>query len=292
MNPKFKSTEPLFARIRENLSSYTALGLVDEGKFFFEVKLFINRLGISMYEMDEDIIHLKDFKGELPCNFYLLDSAWLCSRNNSSTKPIENFQGKTVIYTQNTCEKVIVPSCSSDCQKEQVFDRITVKEYVETEPYIRTYIEPRLLYLGNKVTDGVCKKDCPNLFVSSEHDISIKRRGNSYWLLSNLKEPSVYLKYYALPTDEKTGLPLIPDEPIIEKALEDQLMLYFFKNLWLNDDNPNVTQKITFLKQEALNSFNEAEYYVKLPSFQEMINTSIRQRNRYRTYESQNIRHY
>jgi len=289
---KFKSTESLFARIRENLSSYTALGLIDEGKFFFEVKLFINKLGISMYEMDEDIIHLKDFKGEMPCNFYLLDSAWLCSRNNSSTKTIDNFQGKTVIYTQNTCEKVIVPSCSDSCQKEQVFDRITVKEYVQTQPYERQYIQPRLLTLGNKISDGVCTKECPNLFVSSESDISIKRRGNSYFLLSNLKEPSIYLKYYAYPTDEETGLPLIPDEPIIEKALEDRLLVYFFKNLWLNDDNPNVQQKLGFLTPIANESMAEAEYFVKMPSFQSMINTTIRQRKRYTTYESQYRFHY
>ena len=257
---KFKSTDSLFARIRENLSSYTALGLIDEGKFFFEVKWFINHLGISMYEMDEDIIHLKEFKGELPCNFYMLDSAWLCSRNNSSSKVIDNFQGKTVIYTENTCEKVIVPSCSDSCQDERVFDRITVKEYVQTQPYSRTYIEPRLLQLGNKITDGVCTKECPNLFVTSESDISIRRRGNSYYLLSNLKEPSIYLRYYAYPTDEETGLPLIPDEPILEKALEDHLMVYFFKNLWLNDDNPNVQQKLGFLSPIAMNSMSEAEY--------------------------------
>lgn len=289
---KFKSTESLFARMRENLSSYTALGLIDEGKFFFEVKLFINKLGISMYELDEDIIHLKDFKGELPCNFYLLESAWLCSRNNSATKVIDNFQGKTVIYTQNTCEKAIVPSCSSDCQKEQLFDKITVKEYVQTTPYERHYIEPRLLMLGNKISDGVCTKECPNLFCSSVNDISIKRRGNSYFLLSNLKEPSIYLRYYAYPTDEETGLPLIPDEPIIEKALEDRLMLYFFKNLWLNDDNPNVQQKIGFLAPIANESMAEAEYFCKLPSFQTMINTAIRQRKRYASYEVQSFRHY
>lgn len=289
---KLKSTEPLFARIRENLSSYTALGMIDEGKFFFEVKLFISKLGISMYEYEEDLIHLKNFKGELPCNFYMLESAWLCSRDNVYQKPIDNFQGKTVIYTQNTCEKVIVPSCSSDCQKEQVFDRITVKEYVQTSPYEYRYVKPQLLYLTNKISDNVCKKDCPNLFTASEHDISIKRRGNSYYLLSSLKEPSIYVKYYAYPTDEETGLPMIPDEPIIEKALEDRLMVYFFKNLWLNDDNPNVQQKLNYLTPIANESMAEAEYFVKLPTFSQTIQTALRQRARYATYEQQSTRHY
>ena len=38
----------------------------------------------------------------------------------------------------------------------------------QTQPYERQYVQPRLLMLGNKVTDGVCTKECPNLFVSSE----------------------------------------------------------------------------------------------------------------------------
>ena len=146
--------------------------------------------------------------------------------------------------------------------------------------------------LGNKITDGVCTKNCPNLFVSSDHDISIKRRGNAYYLLSNIKEPSIYLRYYSYPSDEETGLPLIPDEPIIEKALEDRLMVYFFKNLWLNDDNPNVQQKLGFLTPLANESMAEAEYFSKLPTFQQMINTTLRQRNRYASYEVQGTRHY
>lgn len=289
---KFKSTESLFARIRENLSSYTALGLIDEGKFFFEVKWFISKLGISMYELDDDVITLKDYRAEIPCNFYLLESAWLCDRNNSVSKKVDNFQGKVVIYTENTCEKVILPSCNSSCG-EKVIDKITVKEYVQTNsPWETTYNTPVLLTLGDKVTKQLCSKDCLNLNIANNSDISIKRQGRSYYLYSNLKEPKIYLRYYCYPTDEETGLPLIPDEAIIEKALEDHLMYYFFKNLWLNDDNPNVTQKISMLKQESIVSMNEAEYYVKLPSFNEMIATARRQRARYATYESQNTRHY
>lgn len=289
---KFKSTEPLFARIRENLSSYAALGLIDEGKFFFEVKWFINKLGISMYEEDEDVLNLKDFKAEMPCNFYLLESAWLCDKNNSTSKRVDNFQGKTVIYTQNTCEKVILPSCNSTCP-EQVIDKITYKEYVQTDnPWEYTYKTPTLLALGNKLTKQLCADKCKNLNIASDKDISILRRGNAYWLYSNLKEPTIYLHYYSFPTDEETGLPLIPDEPIIEKALEAHLMYYYFKNLWLNDDNPNVTQKITLLKTEATEAMGEAEYFVKLPTFNELIQATRRQRIRYQSYESQNTRHF
>lgn len=289
---KFKSTESLFARIRENLSSYTALGMIDEGKFFFEVKWFIQHLGISMYEIDEDVLTLKDYKHEMPCNFYLLESAWLCNKNDALTRKTDNFQGKVVIYTENTCEKVVQASCASSCN-EKVLEKITVKEYVQTQGnYETVYNRPVLLSLGNKLTKQVCAKDCQNLFSTSDRDISILRQGKNLWMFSSLKDPVIYIRYWAYPVDEETGLPLIPDEPIIEKALEDHLMVYFFKNLWLNGDNSNVQQQIAYLTPIANQSMADAEYFVKLPSFNQMIQTARRQRMRYQTYELQSLRHY
>lgn len=287
----FKSTEPLFSRIRENLSSYTSSGVLDVGKFFFEIKWFISRLGISMYELDEDVLHLKEFKHEMPCNFYLLESAWLCDRNNSTTKKVDNFQGKVVIYTEKTCEKVIEPSCNSYCG-EQVLDKVTIKEYVQTDPSETCFRSPVLLALGNKLTKQACAKDCKNLFTHSPNDISILRRGNSQYLFSSLKEPTIYIRYYSYPIDEETGLPLIPDEPIIEKALESHLMHYFFKNLWLNGDDPNVQQKIQYLQIESNTNMAEAEYFCKLPSFNKMIETARRQRKKFRSFEVIDSRHF
>lgn len=292
MNNGFISTESMFSRIRENLSSYTAAGVLDVGKFFFEIKWFINRLGISMYEIDEDVLHLKEYRHELPCNFYLLESAWLCNKNGSTTKKIDNFQGKVVVYTEKTCEKVILPSCSTPNCNEKVLDKITTKEYVQTnQPFESTYYRPTLLKLGNKLTKKVCAKDCLNLFSESEDDISILQRGSSYYLYSSLKEPTIYIRYYSYPTDEETGLPLIPDEPIIEKALEKHLIHYFFQNLWLNGDDPNVQQKIAALKAEANEALADAISYVKLPNFQDIINTARRQRTRFATYEQISGRH-
>jgi hypothetical protein len=289
---KFKSTDEIFSRIRENLSSYTAAGVLDVGKFFFEIKWFINKLGIEMYELDEDVLNLKDYKHEMPCNFYLLESAWLCDKNGSQSKKVDNFQGKTVIYTEKTCEKVILPSCSTPNCDERVLDKITTKEYVQTDgAYENTYNNLRLLALGNKLTKQVCAEKCKNLFHTSDEDISILRRGSTYQLISSLKEPTIYIKYYAYPIDEETGMPLIPDEPIIEKALENHLMHYFFKNLWLNGDDANVQQKIGALKVDAEQSLAEAISYSKLPTFTQMITTARRQRRRYDIYEQTSRRH-
>ena len=67
-------TDQLFAKIEDQLNSYTTNGLLDTGRFFSEVKLIINKLGIAAYDMTEAIVTLENHKAALPCNFYLLDS--------------------------------------------------------------------------------------------------------------------------------------------------------------------------------------------------------------------------
>lgn len=291
MTSNLKSTDTLFARIRESLSSYSAVGQLDTASFFFEVKLFISRLGISMYEIDDDVLHLSNYSHELPCNFYQLESAWLCDKHNSSTKTVDNFQGKIVTYTEKTCEKVILPSCESSCD-EKVLDKVTIKEYVRSgKPSETTFRQPRLLSLGSKLTSQYCSKDCQNLFITSQDDISILRRGKSLHLFSSLSEPTIYIRYYAYPIDEDSGLPLIPDEPILERALEDHIKFIFFENLWLNGDDPNVQQKIGYLREKANQSMGDAESFVKLPTFNKMIQLIRRTRRSKFVYQQIDKRH-
>ena len=81
-------TDQLFAKIEDQLNSYATNGLLDTGRFFSEVKLIINKLGIAAYDMTEAIVTLENHRAALPCNFYLLDSAWLCDSNPATTEAI------------------------------------------------------------------------------------------------------------------------------------------------------------------------------------------------------------
>ena len=92
-------TTELFGKIQENLSSYSANGLLDTGRFYSEISLIINKLGIAAYTMKDAIVKLDNFKTELPCDFYLLDSAWLCDENPSFSFPMQQKPG-IVLYTE------------------------------------------------------------------------------------------------------------------------------------------------------------------------------------------------
>lgn len=301
----------VFAKISDELSSYENNGILDQGKFFSEVKWFANQMGLAVYELDEALVTLNDHKGELPCDFYLLDSAWLCHNNHHNTGECgnfewKNFQDKVVIYTEKSCETV-QQACGTPnwagivvngCEKANVIDRVEVKEYILGNPFNEwnneiSFRHPRLMQLGNKITKGLCSKNSPHLDGNNqrfhhrggEEDISIHKQGNTSYLYSSIKHPIVYVKYYSYPIHKETGLPLIADDPIMERALQDHLMLYFFKTLYLNGDDVNLENKIKMLKEDAERSMEEARYLSKLPSFARMVVNTRRARRRLRSYE-------
>lgn len=303
-------TTELFAKIEEQLSSYTGNGLLDTGRFFSEVSLCINKLGIAAYDMVDAIVTLENHKAALPCNFYLLDSAWLCDNTPVFSQPI--LQSNFVMYTETTNEVISQKVCSSNntilditnngvtiqstaCNNnnENVLEKNTVKEYIVPEGRTITWKNPILLTLKNKksINTPICSKDCKNLFAKSPYEISITYQGYNKFLHSTLKEPVIYLKYYAYPEDPETGLPLIPDNPIIQRAIEYHLMHYFFYMTWLDSSDVNIERKVADLELKRDKYMIEALNYSKFPSFNKAVEMSRNSRRKWAAYEVLNNKH-
>ena len=293
--------DQLFGRIEENLSSYLANGMLDVTRFYPEIRWLIQQLGLAVFERKEGIIMLENYKANLPCDFYLLDSAWLC--DTGTTQINDNFQGKYVFYTERSCETVVQgQTCPapndvgyrvSSCPQENVLDKVTITEYVSGAP-ARTvnFANPVLLRLNNnKSIQTICNKKCRNLFSSSFYEISINKQGSDLIMFSNMKEATVYLKYWRYPLDEDTELPLIPDDPIILKTMEDHLTHWFLINLWINGDDANIENKIKYWEQKKINSLQEAKVYSKFPSFSTLVDYTKTVRRRWNSYDIQNL-HY
>lgn len=294
------SCDRIFARIEENLSSYANNGQLDLGKFYSEVKWFISQMGLAVFEQRDGVINLEDHKAELPCNFYLLDSAWLCDQNPI---PIEssNFQGKYVFYTTKDCETIHQPApclptlgipqyLVTSCNQGNIVEKVTLKEFVSGSETSLTWRNPILLKLNNHRSVGkICTKKCQNLFSQSPYDISIHKQGGSFYMSSNLKHAVIYIKYWIYPIDEVTQLPLIPDNPLVEKALESHLTKYFLENLYLNGDDTQLENKIKYWNQKAQTDLMDCRTLSKMPSFQTMVNYTKTVRKRWDSYELQNI---
>lgn len=310
---KLVSCDTLIAKISDQLSNYVGNSIFDEGRLYAEILWVVNKLGIPAYDLTDAIVKLDNHKCEMPCDFFLLDSAFLCDKHSDFDTVIPQPESKFIIYNRQTTELISqdlgcdggsppsanrlidddtfqgvrIEACNATHNNEQVLEKVTSIDYIAyNEPIRTTWHNPILLTLRkNKSVKNICSKDCKNLFATGPYEISIEQQGNSYYIYSTMKKPVIYLKYYRYPVDLETGLPLIPEEPIIQKAIEYHLMYYFFYMAWLNNDDVNIERKVKDLEVKAANYLAEAKNYTKLPSFLTMVNLMKKKRSLWRSYE-------
>ena len=169
------SSDRMMARLEDELSKFAANNVLDTGKLYTQIKWFSQLLNIAVFELKEEVVKLENYSVELPCDFYLLDSAWLCDAQPQTTNL--NFQAKSVVYTETVNEQVcnagncylpntnsLYPVSISACNMETVLNKTTTKEYVSSSNTPFTWKNPILLTLNNKKSvKNLCSSDCQNL---------------------------------------------------------------------------------------------------------------------------------
>ena len=70
--------------------------------------------------------------------------------------------------------------------------------------------------------------------------------------------------------DPKSGLPLIPDIPRVEQAIESYILFKQFRKMWLNSESPDLERKVAFLRQEHDDNMSSAFIEANTPSYQSM----------------------
>ncbi len=301
------SSDMLLNRLKDELSTFDANGLIDVGRLMNQLVWFSQQLGLSVFGYEELVINLNNHRTELPCNFYLLDSAWLCDGACEIFNEAEGgglaFQAKSVAITERSCENILnygncgnpdphglYPYAVDACVQDKVLAKVVTREYIKTSPsdnagYRRQWRHPKLLRLNNKKNvQNLCTKDCQNLFSHFPEEISINRQGSNYYLYSTLKNPIIYIKYFAYPIGED-GLPLIPEDRILQEALFKHLVAYFLRMTWTNGDDNNMADKVKYWDTQADLGLAQAKNLVKLPSYNTMIQMARRTRNKWDSFQ-------
>lgn len=265
MQEAYIKSDELFNSIKEDFYSYDNAGLIDDGQFYRHVTYILGLLGATWYVNEEDFIEVTNYKATLPSNFYLLDQAYRCHPTNTSgTQPDgvilreKNF-GHFPIDCQDECVRCPVPT---DCILNEQSNLV-----VQRNNITGSYRGFTLLSIGNSKTKSKCKSGCANLYNHNPDSITIQ--GN--FLYTNFEKGTVYLRYYAYPIDEETGLPLIPNNERIMKCMEYYIKSKILENFWVNGDG-DVAQKITYFQQLYRDSLGDAQYETKLPTFNTMLN--------------------
>jgi hypothetical protein len=143
---------------------------------------------------------------------------------------------------------------------------LVVRTFVNGDPFMNEFHHMEPLFLGPNCKDR-CAPHCMKVVPAKYNEVTI---GHDKIMRFRFEHDHVYMQYYGLPIDED-GLPMIPEEPIVEKAIEFYIYTQLFEKWYLNSTVPDIANKLKYVKEEyERKHLPQATYYVNLPSFQKM----------------------
>lgn len=263
---QFKSTEEVFGSIHEELSSFSEAGILDEGLFFKWVNDVLGKFGMAYYSEEIAIIPIAQYKAQLPKNFKTFYAAYSCDYLSSNSS--DNKRGLFSYYTDIITQELCVNNCcitADPCLTSE--KRVTVENYVQGNPIRTLFSNFQLLTLGNDAIREICEF----------HGLNRQEYGNPNQISvanghinTNFNNGYLYLFYYGLPVDPKRGLPLIPNAPRIEQAIEAYITYRIFRKMWLNNESPDLERKVAKLEQEKDDAMASAFIETNTPSYQSL----------------------
>lgn len=279
----FKSSDALFSRVNRRLKTFDAAGVLDQGEWYQLIKTVLDALGAAVYDECDAVVMIKDFKGPLPDNFSILYAAYKCTPNTIGVVDKKTLFPQTgfVFYIEETHQPY--RECKNCLSAKKDFadgEKITIRTYIQGQPNILSFTNPKLLRLSGNAKSQ-CDPKCKNLFAKVPDEITI----SNGFIYTNFKEDSIFLKYQGLALDSETGLPMIPDNTIIEKAIEDYIIYRVFEDLWINNQVPDIENRYKVVRMNSDESFANARVWCKMPSFQSSINKIRNERKNLRIYQ-------
>lgn len=269
----FRSSAELFNRVKKRLSSFDAQNMIDEGDFYEYVVEILERLGLSVYGECEAVIHVRDFKAKLPCNFRYWYAAYKVHPEVGFVPSI-NEQRPWIWYQDNEISTICKSgngNCCISCQDDpngREIQKVVVRTFVNGDEFRdQCFREPLPLFLSPNVKDK-CSPHAKKVVPSAWNEVTIDHDRTMHF---RFKEDEVYMQYYGLPFDENF-LPMIPDHTIYEKAIEYYIYTMLFETFYLNSSVPNIANQLKYVKEEFdRNYMPMALYFSKLPSFQRTV---------------------
>lgn len=216
----------LIAEIETSLKNYSEAGLIDYRSLNFWLDNSLKLFGNNLMQLTEEVIAVENGQADLPKTFYNLHLAAKCDE-----------------VKQEECESSLLP-------------------YVQ----VRDYTNHKLLRLTKGIKRELCATSCINKSLHKipnihhcPFEMNIINDKKAHF---NFKQGFVYIQYYGMPTDEDGDL-FIPDITPLIKYLITHCQRKIVESLLLNDDDPNVINKLNYLKQEEREQFSLAMTAVK-----------------------------
>lgn len=285
---EFVSSEPLFAEVQEELSSYFASGAIDTVMFPKWMDDCLKRFRKSAYKIEEVVLHIKDYKACLPTTFKGVREAWACETWNSDL-----YQSATSQYYQQDCridthgspnpfpDNFEPDSSCQPCQGAECTTNYNVVHKV-SGIYFFSFRRTFLLTPGNERTRQSCGEHCPNIGASTPYTFDIDT-GN---FIVNFREGTVHLIYYSDPA--RDGDQMIPDNWWFQDFARKYIIYKCFTKLAniITDETFNqIVHKKAEAKQDSDVAFIIAETEMKKQNIDQKmraIRRSYEQNDKYR----------
>lgn len=273
----FESSQQLFNKVKKRLSSFDALGLIDDGDFYDHVYYVLEGLGLSAYQECEAVIPICDGVGKMPKNLRVHHATFKL-RADYGNPPTINEQ-IPYIYYQTETSNVCPNKCCIECVGDESKQKIVVRTFVNSdEPCERKWSRQFPMVLSPNVRGRHHRHNDRNcaVFSSAENEFTIDDKRNVH---VNFDKGELYMQYYGLPFDENE-LPMVPDQIDISTAIEYRIYSQLFEEFVWNSTVPNIGPLLNDARAQFDFHYGQARYWAKLPSFQRMCQSIRRQRSR------------
>jgi hypothetical protein len=256
------------AFIKDNPQLIDTAGIA--ARVYAELKTF----GNTPMEMKEEVVHVQNYRGQLPSDFQSLGLAVYCKLENVCAPEgcDRALVRKRVTYEKTTCEtEQVCTTCEDTCKADTDELAVTESFYVnDIGDVTLKYTSVQYVTLSSNILGNHCATDCVNRHVkASPYSINIKGRT----VMSNFDSGSLYIRYNAFVTDED-GFPMIPDTGYTRKYFHAFILEGILADAQLSKDMTNV-QGIHGLWLSRLNEYRpQAEREMNKFSYRGILNST------------------
>jgi hypothetical protein len=294
-----RPSDIVFGRIVEELESFNASGIIDRGIFYTYVKEVLHNLGAAVYKEDQAILDIKNSNHPLPANFCTFWAAFSIKAPDNYIKD-KGYDPRTDITLWHSLEAYTTDLVSApnkcwnyciECPSQMdLTSRIAVRYYISGED-ARCYefSQPSLMSFGTIPPMMLVDGHSPCYRSGSPQKVSID---NDKFLWTTFSNGCVYLQYWGMPVDKETGLPYIPDNPNIEKAIEYYIEYRLLRKWYLNNRIGDLERKVAMLKADSDEALGVAMTETKTPSFRTLMDVARRNKDRLSIFQLNDHNYY
>lgn len=252
----------LIAEILSDLRQYDEAGLIDYRSVNLWIKSELKRFGANITTLTEKVLEVENGQVDLPEDFWSLHLAVKCTEDSHEFEKGTRQDVQDSQYYTQKIENTYTWDNQSNSHTKTSYKEIIEKKYYNNTIINFRYTNPVILKLTKGIKKEYCSPGCKNLQMqlthSAEHEINIL--GNK--IQANFKKGHIYMQYNAIPSDE-TGDLYIPDVVSLQEYLMYFVKRKILESLWMNDDDVNLINKLTYIKQQEREYFGLAMTQVK-----------------------------